>query len=41
MDIDPEDEISYTTQYQEVIPRYVKNEYWTKDQCMPVNKHET
>jgi len=27
MDINPEDETSYTTQYQEAFPKYVENEY--------------
>jgi len=30
MEINPEDETSYTTQYQEAILKYVENEYCTK-----------
>jgi len=30
MDIDPEDETSYTTQYQEAFLKYVENEYCGK-----------
>ena len=40
MDINPEDESSYTTQYQEAILKYVENEYCAKHQCVPVNKLE-
>jgi hypothetical protein len=40
MDINPEDEISYTTQYQVAFLKYVKNEYCTKHRGMPVNKHQ-
>jgi len=35
MEIDPEDEISYTTQYQEAFQKYVENEYCAKHECMP------
>jgi len=38
MDINPEDETSYTTQYQEAFLKYVENEYCAKHRCMPVNK---
>jgi hypothetical protein len=38
MDINPEDEASYTTQYQEAILKYVENEYCTKHRHMPFNK---
>jgi len=38
MDINPEDETSYTTQYQEARLMYVENEYCAKHQCVPVNK---
>jgi hypothetical protein len=38
MDINPEDETSYTTQYQEAFLKYVENEYCTKHRCVPVNK---
>jgi len=41
MDINPEDETSYTTQYQEAFLKYVGNEYCTKHRCVPVNKLET
>jgi len=30
MDINPEDEISYTTQYKETVWEYVENEYFAK-----------
>jgi hypothetical protein len=38
---DPEDEISYTTQYQEAILKYAENEYYAKHRCGPVNKVKT
>jgi hypothetical protein len=41
MDINPEDEISYTTQYQEAFLKYVENEYCAKHRHVPVNKLET
>jgi len=41
MDIDPEDETSYTTQYQEAFLKYVENENSDKHWCVPVNKHES
>jgi len=41
MDINPEDETSYTTQYQEAFLKYVENEYWARHQCVPVNKLDT
>jgi len=41
MDIDPEDETSYTTQYQEAFLKYVENEYCARHRCVPVNKLET
>jgi len=41
MDINPEDETSYTTQYQEAFLKYVENEYCAKHQCEPVDKHES
>jgi len=37
MDINPEDETSYTTQYQEAFLRYVENEYCAKHRCVPFN----
>jgi len=41
MDINPEDETSYTTQYQEAFLKYVENQYCAKHRCVPVNKLET
>jgi len=41
MDINPEDEISCTTQYQEAVQKYVENEYYAEYQRMRVNKLET
>jgi hypothetical protein len=41
MDINSEDETSYTTQYQEAFLKYVANEYCTKHRCVLVNKLET
>jgi hypothetical protein len=41
MDIIPEDETSYTTQYQEAFLKYVENEYCAKHRHVPVNKFET
>jgi hypothetical protein len=41
MDINHEDETSYTTQYQEAFLKYVENEYCAKHQRVPVNKLET
>ena len=40
MDINPEDEISYTTQYQEAYLEYVENEYCTKHRRLPVIKSD-
>jgi len=37
MDINPEDETSYTTQYQEAFLKYVENEYCAKHWRVPVN----
>jgi hypothetical protein len=39
--INPEDETSYTTQFQEALLKYVENEYCTKQQGVPGNKLET
>jgi hypothetical protein len=39
--INPEDETSYTTQYQQDFLKYVENEYCAKHRRTPVNKHET
>jgi len=41
MDINPEDETSYITQYQEAVLKYVENEYCAKHRRVPVNKLET
>jgi len=41
MDINPEDETSYTTQYQEAFLKYVENEYCAKYRCLPVTKSES
>jgi hypothetical protein len=41
MDINPEDETSYLTQYQEALLKYVENEYCAKHQGVPVNTLET
>jgi len=41
MDINPEDETFYTTQYQEAFLECVENEYCTKRWRVPVNKHES
>jgi len=41
LDINPEDETSYTTQYQEAFLKYVENECCAKHHRLPVNKLET
>jgi len=41
MDINPEDEISYTTQYQEALIKYVEDEYLATHRHVPVMKHES
>jgi len=41
MDINPEDETSYTTQYQEAFLKYVENEYCAKHRRVLVNILET
>jgi len=41
MDINPEEETSYTTQYQEAFLKYVKNEYCAKYRRVPVKKYES
>jgi len=41
MDITPEHETSYPTQYQEAFLKYVENQYYAKHQRVPVNKLET
>jgi len=40
MDINPEDETCYTTQYQEASLEYVENEYCAKHRRLLVTKHE-
>ena len=40
MDIHPEDETSYTTQYQEAFLKYVENEYCAKHRRLPVIKSD-
>jgi hypothetical protein len=40
LDIHPEDETSFTTQYQEAFLKYVENEYCAKHRLLPVNKIE-
>ena len=40
MNINPEDETSYTTQYQEPCLKYVQDEYCTKHRRVPVKQHE-
>jgi hypothetical protein len=41
MDINPEDDTSYTTQYLEAFLKYVENVYNPKHQLVPVNKLES
>jgi len=41
MDIDPDDEISYTTQYGEAFLKDVANEYCAKHRCVRDIKLET
>ena len=41
MDINPEDEKSYTTQYQEAFLMNVENEYCAKHRHVPVMKHKS
>jgi len=38
LDINPEDETFYTTQYQQALLKYVENEYCTKHRRVPINK---
>jgi len=38
MDINPEDETSYTTQYQDAFQNFVENEYCVQHRCLPVTK---
>src|SRR5882757_8255213 len=40
MDINPEDETSYSTQYQEAFLKYVENEYCEKHRGLPVTKSD-
>jgi hypothetical protein len=41
MDINPEDETFYSTQYPEAFLKYVENEYCVKHRCVPVIILET
>jgi len=41
MDINPEEETSSTTQYEEAFLNYVENEYCAKHRRVPVNTHES
>jgi len=41
MDINPDDNTSYTTHYQEAFVMHVENEYCAKHRRMPANKHES
>jgi len=41
MDINPEDETSFTSQYEEAFLKYVVNEYCTKQTHLPVTKSES
>jgi len=38
MDINLEDQTSYTIQYKEAFLEYVENEFWAKHQCVAVNE---
>jgi len=38
MNINPDNETSYTTQYQEAFLKYVENEYCAKHRCVPINQ---
>jgi len=40
MDINPEDETSWTSRYQEPFLKYVENEYWAKHRWLPVSTPE-
>jgi len=41
IDINPEDETFYNTQYQQVLLKYVDNEYFAIHRQFPSMKHET
>jgi hypothetical protein len=41
MDINAEDETSYTTHFQDAFLMYVENEYYAKHQRVPVNTLQT
>jgi len=41
MDINSEDETSYTTQYQAAVLKYMENEYCAKHRCVLVKKLES
>jgi len=40
MDINPEDQTSYTTQYQEAFLKYVENKYCAKHRRLSVTQYE-
>jgi hypothetical protein len=40
MDMNPEDETSFTTQFQEAFMKYVENEYCVKHRYLPAAKPE-
>jgi len=40
MDINPEDETFYTTQYHEAFLKYVENEYCAKHRCLPLTESD-
>jgi hypothetical protein len=41
MDINPADETSHSTEYQEAFLKYEDNEYCAKHRCVPVNKPQS
>ena len=41
MEINSNDEIFFTSQYEDAFLKYVENEYCAKYQCLPVNKFES
>jgi len=41
MDINPDDEITYTTQYQGAFLKYVENEYCAQHECVLLDKLES
>ena len=40
LDINPEDETSYTTQYHKAFLKFIENEYCATHRRVPVNKHK-